>query len=140
MAGFTSGIAVIIFCGQLNEFLGLGLKMPAHVPQEVALLAHHLHVLDLRALAIGALTLAVFYGWPFLTKRIPPSIVAVACATAAAYFAGWPIATIGTRFGDIPASVPGFHWPAVSLELMRNLMGPAFTIAALTFLLQLVSR
>jgi sulfate permease, SulP family len=36
VAGFTSGIAVIIFCGQLNEFLGLGLKMPGHVPQQVA--------------------------------------------------------------------------------------------------------
>src|SRR3954463_2262505 len=28
VAGFTSGIAVIICCGQLNEFFGLGLKMP----------------------------------------------------------------------------------------------------------------
>ncbi len=35
VAGFTSGIAVIIFCGQLNEFLGLGLKMPGHVPQQL---------------------------------------------------------------------------------------------------------
>lgn len=34
VAGFTSGIAVIIFCGQLDEFLGLGLKMPEHVPQQ----------------------------------------------------------------------------------------------------------
>ena len=32
VAGFTSGIAVIIFCGQLNEFLGLGLKMPGACP------------------------------------------------------------------------------------------------------------
>ncbi|HEY2125063.1 MAG TPA: SulP family inorganic anion transporter, partial [Chthoniobacterales bacterium] len=38
IAGFTSGIAVIIFCGQLNEFLGLELKMPAHVPQQLTLL------------------------------------------------------------------------------------------------------
>jgi SulP family sulfate permease len=139
VAGFTSGIAVIIFCGQLNEFLGLGLKMPAHVPREVAVLAENLHLLDPRALAIGAVTLGIFYGWPLLTKRIPPSIVAVAGATAAAYFAGWPIATIGTRFGDIPASLPGFHWPAVSLQLMRDLMGPAFTIAALGAIESLLS-
>jgi sulfate permease, SulP family len=32
IAGFTMGIAVIIFTGQLNEALGLGLKMPGHVP------------------------------------------------------------------------------------------------------------
>jgi sulfate permease, SulP family len=139
VAGFTSGIALIIFCGQLNEFLGLGLKMPAHVPREIAVIAHNLHLLDPHALAIGALTLAIFYGWPFLTKRIPPSIVAVVCATAAAYFAGWPIATIGTRFGEIPASFPGFHFPAVSLQLMRDLMGPAFTIAALGAIESLLS-
>src|SRR6185295_3969132 len=41
VAGFTSGIAVIIFTGQLNEFLGLGLKMPEHVPQQVAALLAH---------------------------------------------------------------------------------------------------
>src|ERR1044071_4648191 len=39
VAGFTSGIAVIIFCGQLNEFLGLGLKMPGHVPQQIVAIA-----------------------------------------------------------------------------------------------------
>ena len=42
VAGFTSGIAIIIFCGQLNEFLGLGLKMPGHVPQQIVALASNL--------------------------------------------------------------------------------------------------
>src|SRR3954454_883411 len=36
VAGFTSGIALMIFCGQLNEFLGLSLKMPEHAPQQIA--------------------------------------------------------------------------------------------------------
>ncbi len=139
VAGFTSGIALIIFCGQLNEFLGLGLKMPAHVPQQVAALAHNLHLLDPRALAIGALTLVIFYGWPILTKRIPPSIVAVAGATGVAWLAGWPIATIGSRFGEIPASLPTLQWPTVSLQLMRDLMAPAFTIAALGAIESLLS-
>ena len=139
VAGFTSGIALIIFCGQLSEFLGLGLKMPGHAPQQIAVLAHNIHLLNLRTLAIGMLTLVVFYLWPRLTKRIPASIVAVACATAAAYFSGWPVATIGTRFGGIPADFPGFHLPTVSLPLMRDLMGPAFTIAALGAIESLLS-
>ena len=139
VAGFTSGIALIIFCGQLNEFLGLGLKMPGHAPQQIAVLAHNIRLFNLRTLAIGALTLVVFYSWPRLTKRIPASIVAVASATAAAYFSGWPIATIGTRFGGIPAGLPDLHLPAVSLQLMRDLMGPAFTIAALGAIESLLS-
>ncbi|MEO8044730.1 MAG: SulP family inorganic anion transporter [Spartobacteria bacterium] len=139
VAGFTSGIALIIFCGQLNEFLGLGVKMPGHVPQQIAVLMSSFHLLNWRALATGALTLLIVYAWPLVSRRIPASIVAVICATAFAYFAQWPIATIGTRFGGIPAGFPELHFPAISLPLMRDLMGPAFTIAALGAIESLLS-
>ena len=139
VAGFTSGIAVIIFCGQLNEFLGLGLKMPGHVPQQIAALASHLALVNWHALLIGAFTLVIFYMWPFVTKRVPASIVAVVLATALAYIAGWPVATIATHFGGIPAGLPTFQLPPVSLELLRDLMGPAFTIAALGAIESLLS-
>jgi SulP family sulfate permease len=139
VAGFTSGIAVIIFCGQLNEFLGLGLKMPGHVPQQVAALVSHLSLINWHALLIGVLTLAVFYLWPFVTKRVPASIVAVVLTTTLAYAAGWPVATIASHFGGIPAGLPSFQLPPVSLELLRDLMGPAFTIAALGAIESLLS-
>ncbi len=139
VAGFTSGIAVIIFCGQLDEFLGLGLKMPGHVPQQITALASNLHLLNWQALAVGALTLGIFYLWPRVTKRLPASIVAVVLATAVAYFAGWQVATIGTRFGGIPAGLPAFQFPAISLDAVRDLMGPAFTIAMLGAIESLLS-
>jgi SulP family sulfate permease len=139
VAGFTSGIAVIIFCGQLNEFLGLGLKMPGHVPQQIAVLAQNIHALSWQAFAVGAVTLATMYGWPRLTKKIPASIVAVLVATLVAHLAGWSVATIGTRFGGIPRGLPGLHFPPISLELMLDLMGPAFTVAALGAIESLLS-
>ena len=83
VAGFTSGIAVIIFCGQLNEFLGLGLKMPSHVPQQIVALGSNLQLVNWQAFAIGALTLVTLYAWPFVTKRVPASIVAVLSASVA---------------------------------------------------------
>ncbi len=139
VAGFTSGIALIIFFGQLNEFLGLGLVMPGHVPRQIVVLGSSLHLLDWHTLATGVLTLLVVYTWPFVSRRIPASIIAVIVATAFAYLAHWPIATIGTRFGGIPAGFPELHFPAVSLQLMRDLMGPAFTIAALGAIESLLS-
>ena len=139
VAGFTSGIAVIIFCGQLNEFLGLGLKMPEHAPQQIAALATHLDGVNWYALGTGAISLAVIYAWPRVSKRIPASIVAVVLTALVAYFAQWPIATIGSKFGGIPSGLPGLHFPAISLELMRQLMGPAFTIAALGAIESLLS-
>src|SRR4051812_50138868 len=77
VAGFTSGIAVIIFCGQLNEFLGLDLKMPDHAPQQIAALASHLSRMNFYALTTGLISLVVIWLWPKVTKRIPASIVAV---------------------------------------------------------------
>jgi SulP family sulfate permease len=55
------------------------------------------------------------------------------------YLLKLPVATIGTRFGGIPAGLPGVHFPAVSLDAMRRLMAPAFTIAALGAIESLLS-
>ena len=139
IAGFTSGIAVIIFCGQLNEFLGLGLKMPEHVPQQLTALAAHLANVNWYTLATGALSLSIIYLWPRLTKRVPASIVAVILTALVAHFAGWPVATIGSKFGGIPSGWPGWHFPVISLDTMRQLMVPAFTIAALGAIESLLS-
>src|SRR5437762_2899821 len=115
VAGFTSGIAVIIFCGQLNEFLGLGLKMPEHVPRQLAVLGSHLSTVNWHALGIGAISLAILSLWPRFTKRVPASIVAVAVTALIAHFAAWPVATIGSKFGGLPSGLPGWHFPAISL-------------------------
>lgn len=139
VAGFTSGIAVIIFCGQLDEFLGLGLKMPEHVPQQIALLAGHLASVNWYAAAIGALSVAIVYLWPRMSRRVPGSIVAVGAAALVAYFGHLPVATISSNFGGIATGFPGWHFPDISLETMRQLMGPAFTIAALGAIESLLS-
>ncbi len=91
------------------------------------------------AFAIGILSLAIIYLWPRLTKRVPASIVAVIFTALLAYFAHWPVATIASRFGAIPSGWPGLHFPDISLDLMRQLMVPAFTIAALGAIESLLS-
>ena len=139
VAGFTSGIAVIIFCGQLNEFLGLGLKLPEHVPQQIGLITQHLADVNWYAVMVGALSVGIIYLWPRFSRRVPASIVAVTATALVVYFGDWPVATIGSTFGSIPAGFPGWHLPAISLETLRELMGPAFTIAALGAIESLLS-
>ncbi len=131
VAGFTSGIAVIILTSQLNEGLGLGLKMPAHVPQQLRALAANVVHSNPHAVGVLALTLLVLYGLPRITQRVPPSIVAVVALSALVAALDWPVATVGSKFGGILAGLPGWHWPRISLDTIRELMGPAFTIAAL---------
>ena len=138
-AGFTSGIAVIIFTGQLNEFMGLGLKMPEHVPQQIAALWEHRDSINGWALGMGLLTLLIVFGFPKLTKKVPPSIVAVVVCTGLAQALHLPVSTIQSKFGPIPGGWPGWHLPEMSLDLMREVMIPAFTIAALGAIESLLS-
>ena len=138
-AGFTSGIAVIIFVQQLNELLGLGIKMPDHVPQQLMALGSHLREVNPSAVGIGALTLLIVFGFPKLTSKVPASIVAVLACTVIAKLFHLPVNTIESKFGSIPSGWPGWHIPAFSLDTMRDLMVPAFTIAALGAIESLLS-
>jgi len=131
VAGFTSGIAVIIFLGQVPEFLGLTLQRTEHAPALLMEIVSHIRNANWQTAIIGCLALAIGIFWPKVTRKVPASLVAVVAATALAQWLGWPVATIGSKFGGIPAGLPGFHFPPVSLELIRQMMAPAFTIAAL---------
>jgi SulP family sulfate permease len=131
IAGFTTGIATIIFIGQLNQGLGLNLKMPSHIPQQLVMLVTHISNVNLYAVAVCAFTILIIYQLPHLTKAIPPSIVAVVVLTVVPLVFKWPVSTVASSFGAIPAGLPDWHWPKITLSAMRDLMGAAFTIAAL---------
>jgi SulP family sulfate permease len=131
VAGFTMGIAAIIFIGQLNEAMGLGAKMPAHVPQQLQTLAAHLSAINWYAVGLTIITIVIVYGLPHVTKMIPASIVAVIVTTLLVAVLKWPVSTVASKFGAIPAGLPGWQIPSLNLELMRALIVPAFTIAAL---------
>ncbi len=137
IAGFTSGIAVIIFLGQVPEFLGLTLPRTEHAPALVMEIARHLGAVNWHTAAVGALALALVFLWPKVTRKVPASLVAVVATTALVAWLGWDkegalqVATIQSKFHGIPSGLPGFHFPPISLERIRELMAPAFTIAAL---------
>lgn len=139
VAGFTSGIAVIIFTQQLNEFLGLGLKMPGHTLPQMAAIGSQLMATHGPTAAIGVASMVILFGLPRLTKRVPPSIVAVIATTVLVKLLALPVATIATKFGGIPAGLPTLQFPGVSLNAMRELMMPALTIAALGAIESLLS-
>ena len=131
VAGFTSGIAVIILLGQVPDFLGLAIAKPGHAPELLLEIARHLRETHLPSLAVGAVSLAVVFLWPRLTRKVPAAIMAVLAGTLLARWLGDGVATIGSRFGALPGGLPGWHVPVFSLGLMRELMSSAFTIAAL---------
>lgn len=141
IVGFTSGIAVIIFVGQWQDFLGLQpMEGADHFHEklwQMVLAFPHLH---LETALLGMATLAVLLLAPRLFKRIPAPLVAmVFAAVVQGVFNFEGVATIGSAFGGIPQSLPQFASPSLTLSDMLHLIGPAFTIALLGAIESLLS-
>ncbi len=132
VVGFTSGIAVIIFSGQIKDFLGLEMgAVPADFIEKIAAYSEHLHQLNPYAVAIGAGSLLIIMLWPRISHKIPGSLIALIASTAVVQIFNLPVETIGSRFGDIPSTIPAPSIVAMDFATIRNLLGPATTIALL---------
>ena len=138
-SGFTSGIAVIIFVGQLKEFLGFDAPMPRHTPHQIATVVVNLPHEHGATLGIGLLALAILLVWPKRWRRVPSSIVAVVVCTLVAVAMKLDVATIGSKFGGIPRGLPELSLPKLSFDQFQSLMIPAFTIAMLGAIESLLS-
>ncbi|MGA2052517.1 MAG: SulP family inorganic anion transporter [Opitutales bacterium] len=139
--GFTSGIAVIIFTGQIKDFLGLSIKLPAQCWAQMELYAESLGGTNGPTLAVGAAVVAMVLLWPARwQRRVPGSIVALIVATLAVKWLGLKVLTIQEAFpGGIPQGFPGFHLPELDLANIRELVGPAMTVAMLGAIESLLS-
>jgi sulfate permease, SulP family len=138
--GFTTGIALIIFSSQLGDFFGLNLvSPPAGFIERLLTYRHHISELGFYSTAVGLLSLAIIVLWPRITHRIPGMLVAIVLATLVVKFFNLPVATIGSRFGNVPNHLPSPHLPAVSLALVKQMFSPAVTIAFLAALESLLA-
>ncbi len=138
--GFTSGIAVIIFASQLNDFLGLRIaELPADFLEKLGAYAEHLSQLHLPSLAVGAASLLLIALWPRVTRRIPGSFVVILLATAAVSLFHIPVETIGSRFGDVPVHPHLSRIPRITWQVVTNLVPSAVTIALLAGIESLLS-
>ena len=138
--GFTSGIAVIIFSQQVKDLLGLRTPaVPADFVAKWKLYAATIGTAQPATILIGAVALALMIGWPKVSRRVPASAVALLVTTLAVTLLKLPVETIGSRFGGIPAGFPSLSFPHVSAGRLKELVGPAFTVAMLGAIESLLS-
>ena len=138
--GFTCGIAVTLFVGQLKDFFGLSIEsVPSEFIDKIISYGKHIGTINWVALVIGLVAVAIQLIWPKVTDKIPGSLVAIIVTTLIVYFANLPVNTIGSVYGELSSSFPGFHVPSISLELISKMISPAFTIAILAGIESLLS-
>jgi SulP family sulfate permease len=141
IAGFTAGIALIIFVGQWKDFLGLkpgasGVRFH----EKLWSLIQAFPSASVPTAGLGALALVILLVAARYLPRIPAPLIALVAITAIQaifHFSG--VATIGSAFGGIPRSLPSFAMPSFDVAQVLSLVGPAFTIALLGAIESLLS-
>jgi SulP family sulfate permease len=118
VTGFVNALAILIFLAQMPELIGRGPVV----------------------YAMTAAGIAMIYGLPYVTKAVPPALVAIVLCTALSMSLGLDIRTVGDM-GALPSELPGFALPQVplTLETLRIILPYSLTIAMVGLLESLMT-
>src|SRR5579859_7720381 len=131
IAGFTSGIAIVIFIGQIDNLLGV---KTAAADSNLIKFLHYFrfdYAPNLAAVGLSVLVIVVMFLWPKrFNARFPGSLLALIAATLIAVVFNLNVPTIGSIPQSIlldqrllPTQIPWNH--------LGDLIMPALSIAAL---------
>ena len=138
--GFISGIAVILFIGQIRDLLGLTIpEDPAEIAGKLQVLAASLPTINPAAVGISAGSILVIVAFRRWAPQVPGILVAVVLGAVAVWLLGLPVETIGTRFGGIPSTLPAPSLPDISLAKIQAVIPDAVAFALLGAIESLLS-
>ena len=138
--GFTCGIAVTLFVGQLKDFFGLSIaSVPSDFLPKVESYIANIGTINWTATLVGLLAVVIMLIWPKVTDKIPGSLVAIVVTTVLVKVTGLEVNTIGSIFGQLSSSFPKFVLPNVTFDIVKQMIQPAFTIAILAGIESLLS-
>ena len=137
--GFTFGIAVTIFIGQIKDFLGLTIQSkPIETTEKLKACIENITTINPQAVLIGVISLAILIFWPKINDKIPASLIAVIATALIVKVSHVQVNTIGSLY-EISSKLPVMHIPNMNLNMIRSLMPDAFTIAVLAGVESLLS-
>lgn len=138
--GFTAGVAIGIFAGQIKDFLGLKMgAVPSEFIDKMSAYAKNITTFDRDTVIVGIISLAILIIMPFISKVVPGSLVAIIAATLIVKFSPLDTATIGSVYGELSSDIPMPSLPDVNFAMISELLPSAFTIAILAGIESLLS-
>lgn len=129
--GFTSGIAIIIAMGQIDNFFGTVSEGTGAI-EKIASYFRLGFSPSWQAVLIGAIVVAFMLIWPKkLNEKVPGSLLAIVIATVISTVCGFNDLAV---VGDIPKSIllsDSLKLSGINLEMISGLISPIISIAAL---------
>jgi len=129
VSSFMSGVGIIIIIViQALPFLGLVTSTQGVMGALTVLSTLRVDTLDLRALALGCVSLAAIVFWPKRVADLVPAplgVLALGTAVSMLVLDGLPV------IGEVPAAIPQLVVPVMSLDALLGMLQPAFILALL---------
>lgn len=130
ITGFTSGIAIIIALGQLDNFFGVTSNGSLAITKFISYFTQGFHP-DIPTMCIGLAVIIIMVIWPKkLNDKVPSSLAALIIVLIANYFLKLDVAMVG----DIPKSLfldDRLSIAGIDFAKFWDLFVPALSIAAL---------
>lgn len=142
--GFTAGIAVTLFIGQIKDFTGIKYmngETPVETVEKIKALVVNAATTNYQAVLIGALALVILCLSQKFLKKIPGSFIAVIVTAVIVEVFHLDVNTIGKQFENIQAGLPPLSINAsmFTFEAFKNQFTNAVTIAFLAGIESLLS-
>jgi SulP family sulfate permease len=139
IVGFTSGIALVVFSCQIKDLLGLQMEeAPVQFIDKWVSYYHALPSVDLLTASVGLGTVGFIFAMKRWAPNIPWGIASIIAASAICRAFHLPVATVASRFGQLPQSLP---LPTFHFDFARtfDVLPDAITIALLAGIESLLS-
>ncbi|UOY86879.1 SulP family inorganic anion transporter [Bacillus glycinifermentans] len=131
--GFTAGIAVIIFTGEIAKFLGLrDVEKHESFYMNMREVVINLDTFSFYSILTAVVSLFSVLFTPKVLPKVPGALAGLLVSTLmATTLFPEQVVTIGSAYGEIPRNLPSFQFPELSLEKIVYLLPPALAIAML---------
>ena len=131
ISGFTSGIALIIFIGQIDNLLGIKTPATETAAQKFLGYFHGGFTPDFHTIILGLVVIGTMLSWPAKwNARFPASLLGIILATLLNWIFSWPAPIIGsipqTLLLDQRLNLASIPWPS-----LPDFLAPTLTITAL---------
>lgn len=103
LSGFMTGIGIILIIFEIYPFIGL--SSPSTIKGVISGLPNDIGNMNMQALGLGVLTLAILYLAPKLNSVIPATLIALIVGTLISVFAGMDVPLIG----EVPQGLPSLQ-------------------------------
>ena len=140
LTGFTTGLAVIIAASQVKDLLGLDIaKEPSALLPKLGAILTALGTIKPTTVALSAFAVAVILTCRRKAPKWPAFLVGVTAVTLASLLLGLNVATIGSKFGGIPSSLPWPQLPTLTTAKLIAALPDAIAIALIGSIESLLS-